>query len=277
MKNRYKKEVYSTYTTTSDVVILGASRASHHYIPQVIQDSLHLSVVNFGIDGHNIYSQYIILKSLVEHSKQKPKVVVFDANSIDIYNTPKWNTEKLTVFYPYCNSEEYVGVLLKDLLTPAEYWSLKLFGLYRHNSNQLRYIYSIIKGFPVVTDGYLPLYNKWNQPIESAGQSNMEISAKKVEYFNKFIAICKQENIRLIIAVSPNYKYLLEQKWVEKIRQITNKEDIPFLYHENDSLFLSHREWFNEPFHLNDEGAHIYSRIISEEISEILSVDDNKY
>ena len=120
---------------------------------------------------------------------------------------------------------------------------------------------------------YIPLYNKWKQPIESAEQSNKEISLQKVKYFEKFIDLCKQENIKLIVADSPNYVLLKEQNWVDKIEQMTQKNNIPFLYHEQDSLFLSHVEWFNEPFHLNDEGARVYSKIISGELFNILSID----
>ena len=270
MKNRYKKQVYSTYSISADLVILGASRASHHYIPQVIQDSTHLSVVNLGIDGHNIFSQYIILKSLVEHSKQKPKVVIFDINAIDIYDTPKWNTEKLTFFYPYCNSEFFVKDLLKDVLSPLEYWSLRISGLYRHNSNQIRYLYSIFKRFPIITDGYIPLYNKWSQPLAVASESNKEISPKKVVYFEKFMDLCKKENICLIVVVSPNYLVSKEKKWVDQIEKMTAKENVPFLYNEKDSLFLTHAEWFNDPFHLNDEGAHVYTNAVIEKIRESL-------
>ena len=269
MKNRYIDQIYSTYSSSSDMAVLGASRAAHHYIPQVIGDSLHLKVVNYGIDGQNIYTHYIVLKSLIENSKSKPKIVLLEVGAIDINNTPKWNTEKLNLIYPYFSSEKYVREFLKDVLPYGEYLSLRMFGLYRHNSNYITYLHRLISGFPAVSDGYIPLYNSWNQPIKFEEEHGNEISNEKVDCLNKFISLCKKENIQLIITVSPNYKLLPDQKWMGVVKQITTKENIPFLYHESDSLFLSHSEWFNEPFHLNDNGAKIYTSIISGEIKNI--------
>lgn len=269
MKNRYIDQIYSTYSSSSDMAVLGASRAAHHYVPRVLGDSLHLKVANYGIDGQNIYTHYILLKSLIENSQVKPQIVLLEVGAIDINDTPKWNTEKLNILFPYFYSEKYVRDFLKDVLSPGEYWSLKLFGLYRHNSNYLTYLRRLLTGFPAASDGYNPLYNEWSKPIQYEEEHGTTTDPQKIEYFKKFILLCKQENIQLIITVSPNYKLLPEQKWVGIVKQITSEENIHFLYHESDSLFLSHGEWFNEPFHLNDKGATIYSGIISRELKEI--------
>ena len=37
--------------TTDDVLVIGASDASHHYIPKMIEDSIGMTVQNCGIDG----------------------------------------------------------------------------------------------------------------------------------------------------------------------------------------------------------------------------------
>lgn len=269
MKNRYVDQINRTYASSADMAVLGASRAAHHYIPQVLGDSLNLEVTNFGIDGQNIFTHYIVLKSLTEHSKDKPKIVLLEVGAIDINDTPKWNTEKLNILFPYFHSEKYIREILKDLLSPGEYWSLKLFGLYRHNSNYVTYLHQLLTGFPAATDGYSPLYKEWSKPIQYEEEQGTTTNPQKIEYFKKFILLCKQENIQLIVAVSPNYKLLPDQKWVGIVKQITTEENVPFLYHESDSLFLSHSEWFNEPFHLNDKGATVYSGMISEELKEI--------
>ena len=34
-----------------DILIMGSSRASHHYVPKIIEDSLGMSCYNCGVDG----------------------------------------------------------------------------------------------------------------------------------------------------------------------------------------------------------------------------------
>lgn len=270
MKNRYNPIIYSTYVTQSDIAILGASRAAHHYVPRLIEDSLHMTVTNYGIDGHNIFTQYVVLNSLLEHSKNKPKIVILEISAIDVNDTPKWNTEKLSLLYPYYRSEKYVRDILGDLLEPSELFAVQCFGLYRHNSNYISYAKYLITGFPDCSDGYKPLNGIWDKPIEEEEESNPAINDKKMEYVAKFISLCKKENIKLILAVSPNYKKFSGHKWAKKVAEIAENNDIPFLYHEMDTIYHIHPEWFNEPFHLNDKGARFYTEEFCNELKALI-------
>ena len=268
IKNRYNTTVYSTYTTHPDIAIFGASRASHHYVPSVLKDSLNMTAHNYGMDGQNIYVHYLLYKMLLENASNKPKVAILELNAIDVNDTPKWNEERLNSLFPYYRSEKSVRELLTDLLEPMELLAVRTLGLYRHNSNYLSYIKLMITGIPEDnTDGYKPLYRQWNEPMKYEAEHGKTLHSKKISYIEKFIALSKKNGVQLVFAVSPNYKQLPEkQNWLEEVKRVSAINNIPILYHESDSLFLSHREWFNEPFHLNDEGARIYTGIISNEI-----------
>lgn len=37
---------YVERESVADIIIMGSSRASHHYIPQILMDSLHMTCVN---------------------------------------------------------------------------------------------------------------------------------------------------------------------------------------------------------------------------------------
>lgn len=270
MKNRYNEQFYRTYSASADIAILGASRASHHYVPEIIENSLHLTAINYGIDGHNIYTQYTLLQCLIEHAPQKPKLVVLDVSAIDVYDSPKWNTEKLSLLYPYYRSEKCVREVLGDLLEPTELFAVQCFGLYRHNSNYVQYTKYLITGFPDYSDGYKPLNGTWDKAIENEEESNLAISVKKIEYFAKFISLCEKEEIKLILAVSPYYKKFPSHKWAKKIAEVAENNDIPFLYHEKDTIYHIHPEWFNEPSHLNDKGARFYTEEFCKELKAFI-------
>ena len=210
---------------------------------------------------------------MLENTSKKPCLVILELSSIDVNNTPKWNEEKLNVLYPYYNSEKYVRELLSDVVDSKELLMIKVSGLYRHNSNVLSYLKWMTNGFLQASfDGYVPLYKKWNESIKQEKVHEEITHKKKLEYIDKFIDLCKHEGINLVFAVSPNYKLLPKrQKWVDELEKIANRKDIAFYYHEKDSLFLSHREWFNEPFHLNDTGAKEYTRLMIPFLKENLN------
>lgn len=273
IKNRYDTTVCSTYNTQSDIAVFGASRAVHHYVPTILMDSLHMTAHNYGIDGQNIYTHYILLKLLLENTKSKPHIVILEVSAIDVNNVLKYNEEKLNIFYPYYKSEPVVKNVLDDVVNRQELWIVKTLGLYRHNSNFISYAKWILNGYPTGSStGYIPLKNHWTAPIQYEGEQGSEVSSKKVEYIEKFINLCKNNGIKLFITVSPNYKQFPERQiWYEEIKRIALTNDIPLLYHEKDSFFLAHAEWFNEPFHLNDEGARIYTKIVSTEIKNHLN------
>ena len=57
-----------------DIILMGASRCHHHYLPSIIEDSLGASVYNAGIGGsNNIYSHYIVLQHIL--ARHTPKLI----------------------------------------------------------------------------------------------------------------------------------------------------------------------------------------------------------
>ena len=71
------------------------------------------------------------------------------------------------------------------------------------------------------------------------------------------------------MASSPTFKLLPNQIWTSAVLRISQKYHIPYLYHEKDDMFLKHGEWFNDPLHLNKQGATHYSQIIVDDIKKL--------
>ena len=69
-----------------EILILGSSRAHHHYDSPFLSDTLGIDVYNGGIDGNGVVLAYGILEMVL--NRYKPKLVVFDvepAFNINIY------------------------------------------------------------------------------------------------------------------------------------------------------------------------------------------------
>ena len=83
----------------SDVIILGSSRAIHHYDPQIISDSLSMSCYNCGEDGNGIILSYGRLMMVKE--RHQPKIIIQDVStSFDLFKN---------------DNHKYLGWLKKEL------------------------------------------------------------------------------------------------------------------------------------------------------------------
>lgn len=82
--------------------------------------------------------------------------------------------------------------------------------------------------------------------------------------------LCKDNEIRLFVFVSPAY-YMIDEinkmDWSKIIEQKCQEYSIPFFNYEQDSIFLSHPEWFYNSLHLNDVGAREYTQKVVNDIN----------
>ena len=258
--------ISTTHYASPDIAIFGASRAHHHYNPHIIGDSLNCSVYVYAKDGMNIYYHYTMLCALLEHAEQKPGVVIFEMSEIDVDDTPGHNTEILHFLYPYYYNELAAKHVVSDLLDREELFLVRISGLYRSNSKLLSYAKSAFRKKLDPNYGYAPLYNVWAEPIEEHEEYKEHVDRKKMEYVNKVIEICKNNNIKLVLVNSPNFAIIHANKWENEIRDLAQRSEIEFLNYGQDSTFMQHNEWFQDWDHLNTVGADIYSRIITEDI-----------
>lgn len=245
-----------------EIVILGASRASHHYIPKIIEDSLGVKCFNYGCDGQNIYNQYAVLNLILNHTEKKPRLVILELSSIDILNMTTWNTEKLSALHSYYSLDDSLKNVV-SLQGDETSYALESSKLYSFNSNIHNLIKPIlgINNNDVVNSGFVPLYRKWGKQIESKPEDDKEIDLSKITYLNKFIERCKNDSIKILFLNSPNYVNLEGgSKWKPVIEKIAGDNNITFIDFEQDPFFLKRPELFNEPFHLNVEGATLYTK-----------------
>ena len=72
---------YSYRRSTDDVMVLGASRATFHYVPDIIADSLGLSCCNCGRYGMGILYTYGRWRMMKSH--HVPKLILYDVTAND--------------------------------------------------------------------------------------------------------------------------------------------------------------------------------------------------
>ncbi|MDD7342518.1 MAG: hypothetical protein PUG64_02455 [Bacteroidales bacterium] len=185
----------------ADVLILGSSKAKHHYVPQVLADSLQMSVYNAGADGHDVAYASMVLQSWL--TRCRPRVVVLDicnsmvngdwvANSIGDVKCHYGANRAVTRHVDACGD-----------------WRLRLklhSSLYRLNGCEVWLTKAYLKGrLPKPSDGYSPLHGSDMEPgVTTYGPFSP--SPTEVEQLHAIARLCRQHGIALRMVLSPNHE-----------------------------------------------------------------------
>lgn len=85
-----------------EMLIMGSSRACHHYNPQLLEDSLGIKVYNLGVDGSGVIMMDGFYRLLTQ--RYTPKYIIYELTpSFDFqqYSGDSNNTRYLSQLKPY--------------------------------------------------------------------------------------------------------------------------------------------------------------------------------
>lgn len=261
----------------SDIVINGSSRAWVQYDPMMMQDSLHASVYNLGIDGHNFWLQYMRYQLLLKHNK-KPKLMV---QSVDITFF-----EKRTDLY---NMDQFLPYMLWDQIIQDYTGSYNGYNYFDYKIPLIRYYGKFeaiktavklklgIQNNPIQrVRGYEAQIKKWNNDLLMAKikMNYYEVKAdlRSMELFDRFLAECKKDNIQVILVYPPEYidgqKFVRNRKMViDLFEGFSKKYEAPFYDFSSDSLSFN-QDYFYNSTHMNKVGAELFTQRVIQIIKE---------
>lgn len=264
-------EYYTTYALNKaeeDIIVFGSSRAQHHYDPDPFEDNLHKTFYNTGKDGQGILYSYVVLKSILERS-HKPQIILLDINP-DEFHSNQEDYDRLTELLPYYHSNKVVKKIV-DLKSPFEKYKAYSY-LYRYNSLLFTIIIHnlSIKG-DYTENGFEPIPDQvWNKELEEYSEEEQEeqIDSTEVKLFKNFLVEAQNANCEVYVVVSPTYrKYQQETHSTQIAEEICEDLGISMFNFNQDSRFLRNRMLFVDPTHLNEDGAELYSEIISSKLT----------
>lgn len=253
--------------TQEDIIIIGSSRATHHYIPKMIMDSVGLSCYNTGRDGHFLFYSYSVYEEIIK--RYYPKIIVLDVTPEDIYKERKYY-EGLRTLYPYY----YIKPRLKHLIElkgPLEKVKL-LSAVYPFNSLVISLLKDNLENNDSAARGFQPLYGAniiVNNRIHEQVINKNEIDTIKIAILKKIVTECKEWKIKLLVVNSPNYpddSFAEAEKIVENI--VESRGGVFFTY-RNDPVFKANPQFFKDSIHLNKDGAAVFTKSIIGKLNEI--------
>ena len=254
----------------ADVVIVGSSRGCHHYVSEVLRDSIthftgvEYSIFNCAIGGKFINSNSCAAESIMD--RYTPKLLIFEVSEEELSgaNSIK-DMEFSAVNY---NNNRFVKQYL-DALGLEERVKM-LSSMYRFNRKALFIVASFNKKSKGSL-GYQPLNKKMtiHQKHNALREdSHRDIDKYSLNNFTRVLQTAQDKEIPLIIVSSPKFAPADNNEFLAKTcRQF----GVPYIELYNLELFNHHPEYFQDVRHLNDDGAHVYTELFFETLKPYLT------
>jgi hypothetical protein len=259
------RTTYAIDSTQAEILVFGSSRASHHYVPDIFEEELHMSFYNTGRDGNFLFYSTAIFKLII--NRYKPKIVLLDLLPNELYYD-RTSYDRLASLLPYIKDHpEIKGII--ELKSPFEKYKL-ISSIYPFNSLILNIINGNLELFKYSSPeqkGYVPLKNHLLDTILVERKPFVEpIDKNKLEALLEIIRLCKKYDIQLILISSPIYGIVNHDKMSDLIKQLADANNVIYFNFTNNSAFLSTPKYFQDPLHLNHMGAYYFSHVIAKEI-----------
>lgn len=269
------KTEFALNEVSTPVVIVGSSRASHHYVTQMVEDSLGLEAYNVGRDGCYLGYNICVINSILD--RYSPEIIIWENSSSSLY---AGSDDPLESLYPYYGNNPWVT----EVVNSGENGSVRLClrsSLYRYNSMIIRVTmrwFGKSDGIDI-DKGYDPLVPKKWIVREDAGQEskcNDLLDSHKVAMLEDIFQKAQTRGVKLIMAESPIYSdsyagepsLSLAETEVEKLAV---EYGVRYIDNRGMREFVGHPEYFNDRTHLNRTGAELYTRLFLEQLKNILN------
>lgn len=257
----------------SDIVILGSSRAAHHYNSEIIARETGLKTYNAGFDGKGTMLEYGLLKGIM--SRKKPKIIVCDLTpTTDIYVHASSAT--IDVLAPYVDKYGLDTIFID--LDSTERWKIKS-NAYRYNSKLVRILCNSIIDRSGNIDGYQPLEGEFNGKIrrENLIPQNDVLDPVKLKYVDKIANLAKENGITLIYVISPSLKDVNPERYKYQI-EFAKAHNISVFNHLQDTAITNHPEYFRDVSHMNHKGADAFTEIFINDLKtlDVMHKKDDK-
>ena len=269
--SRFSKTTYILNDLSSDIIILGDSKAEHNYVPKILEDSLNLTCYNAGSDGQSIFYYKALQNGVLR--RYTPKIFILDFGYEKLRYHPL-DYERLSFLAPYYKTHQEIRSII-DLKSKMEKYKY-LSRAYTFNSTLLITSKAFINP-KIYNNGYNPLsssmsgadleYFNRNKPDK---EDQIIFDTTAVNYYKLFLSDAQKAGIKVYVFISPTYGNMDgNEKSISYLKNITLQEGAQFY---NFSVAIgsisSDYKLFADPGHLNNTGAIKYTQKVCEIIKK---------
>lgn len=246
--------------SVDELVVLGSSVALNSIDTKKVSDSLDIMAYNGGSNGQSL-PFYLTLMEIIA-DKPGLKTVILGMKESSLCDEGLGNRYNLLV--PYYDSG-YEGIDSRMESKSALDKILLKSSLYRYNSIWFRILlYTFMDPGLVEECGFvakdIPKYYPHKIKVEETEDT---VTDERRQEFEKFVSLCKEKNIRLIICVPPRYEDVGDKNPGELyLRERALSNDFELWFDVKDTSISYDSTLFYDNTHLNYLGADKYTDIV---------------
>lgn len=251
---------------SSDVIIMGSSRAWAQFSPQILDSLLGISCYNIGIDGSSINRQ-IDKYSMYRRYNKKPKIIL---QNIDFWTIDITNGYEKHQYFPYFWNSDFRRVVFKnESFTLAE----KIIPLYRFSHYGIK---NIFKEPRKLSRGYFGNEDSWDgTALKSIDSIVFSPNSEASNMFEEYLSNAQDEDIQVVLVYAPVY--------AEATSKITNMAEMYQYYSEiakkygakiidfNFNHICNDTTLFYNATHLNKKGSELFSMELVDSLKVLYS------
>lgn len=272
----YPQQVWREIRTgnyTSDIVIMGTSRALEHYDPYVIDSITGLQTYNLGMGGYGINVELMKYRYYC-HYNPRPKYIIYDVDYVPLKINYAPHMHQSEQFLPLF----YDGAIRRDLMNVGYSWVDAYIPMARYWGYQIVNKRGLLEflnlhhycDYPSYR-GHMPDPDLWDASrLHFPDSIPSYVNKDAMIIFEDFVQECKESGIQLIFVTSPVYYQYVEMspdwnQYVAWFDSIAQSNSVPYLNYTEYSI-CTDSTMFNAGFHLTPEATEIWSEMLSNDL-----------
>lgn len=277
------KYLYEQDDGTVDLLVLGSSHAIVNVNTSVLYEQYGISSYILAGSVQPFWNSYYYLQEALKD--QRPQLVVLDGyaaahnfdysdhsriikNNLGIRDIPA-RIESIKVSSPADKTEDYI---FSYRLWHSRYQEINESDFKNYYEKP---IFKYYKGFAVNFST-----TAFETPDVGSFQGMTEINRKEEEYFRKIVELCRQQEIPLMIVVSPYVLKEIEQSKYNYLESIALEYQIPFINYNSEAAYSRMGFDFSSDMadrdHLNYLGNIKYTNVLVEDILSYMPLNDHR-
>lgn len=248
--------IYELNRHCSDLLVVGASRAVHHYNTPMMEDSLGLKCFNAGMDGEGIVYQYLCICRALQNSSLK--YVILDLGESQVDGQWDFQTKSYRIYYWQNDSARSYY----DSVEPLYKRLFMLSSFYQYNGRFVNAIRCFAPSDNRTNKGYsaIPYNGSPSDYIFWEKDEPFSISEEGLDYMKRIVKLCKDNNVELILCLSPTLIY--NPNYSKCISEFAKQNSVRLFDNSHNPDFVNDRYLFKDAVHLNEVGADKYTRTL---------------
>lgn len=269
-----------------DTLVVGSSHALRSVKPTVLNEELNVKSYNLSSPLMSMYGRYVLLEKEVQRNPIKTVFIELSYNAMILDRENLGLEGDLYLLGRLDNTVERLK-FSKNAFTIKEYG--KVFGDTIQRSKYALSRPSNAKIAQYETYGYLPVPTKdqtlkpeTRAKILNSESLDTKIKKENLECFNNFINLCKENDIRIVLIVTPVTEMMILKydnmddmfsQYVDLALEY-NCEYYDFNLDKKRNQLYSEETSFFDITHMSDDGAEIFSTRLSEIIKKVDEGED---